>query len=268
MADDAAFEPIPQLEGQTSVDLATAACQVPQCPHLAAMLHADVTQLNTHNDRNPVQLPEGAVLIVGTGQSSGQIAEELHTTGRGVRLSVSIVPATPPISQPRPHLLDAETGKHGPDPASTPSPPKPSPPKRSPPPRCASRPTRCFRVPTAATPFTSEDSASAACTCTGTWRHSTTVTSPSATTSPTASRQLIRPSVSDQTKTNSSIPRRCRPPNSSCKREYVSAPLVSITTRRRSFRGSHRRSHSEGLSTALPRPPRIHLRAWGVAASK
>ncbi|MCM0618352.1 hypothetical protein MOD31_20200 [Paenarthrobacter sp. TYUT067] len=96
MADDAAFEPIPELDGQTSVVLATAACQVPKCPHLAVMLHADATQLHTHTDRNPVQLPEGAVLIVGTGQSSGQIAEELHTTGRGVRLSVSTVPATPP----------------------------------------------------------------------------------------------------------------------------------------------------------------------------
>lgn len=39
--------------------------------------------------RNPGQLPDGAVLIVGTGQSGGQIAEELLAVGREIHLAVS-----------------------------------------------------------------------------------------------------------------------------------------------------------------------------------
>jgi putative flavoprotein involved in K+ transport len=38
--------------------------------------------------RNPSSLPAGAVLVVGTGQSGAQIAEELYQSGRQVYLSV------------------------------------------------------------------------------------------------------------------------------------------------------------------------------------
>lgn len=61
-----------------NVVLATGAYQVPKLPPIAKQLPAPVTQLHTHHYRNPQQLPDGAVLIVGTGQSGGQIAEELH----------------------------------------------------------------------------------------------------------------------------------------------------------------------------------------------
>jgi putative flavoprotein involved in K+ transport len=42
--------------------------------------------------RNPGSLPEGAVLVVGTGQSGAQIAEDLHLAGRKVHLAVGPAP--------------------------------------------------------------------------------------------------------------------------------------------------------------------------------
>ncbi|MFC8041269.1 flavin-containing monooxygenase [Paenarthrobacter sp. NPDC057355] len=98
------------------VVLATGAYQVPKTPAVSAKLPPGVTQLHTHDYRNPEQLPDGAVLIVRTGQSGGQIAEELHDAGRDVHLAVSIVPEAP--RRYRGHDLIywmLETGKHGPD---------------------------------------------------------------------------------------------------------------------------------------------------------
>ncbi|MCP1412915.1 NAD(P)/FAD-dependent oxidoreductase [Paenarthrobacter sp. A20] len=99
-----------------NVVLATGAYQVPKIPASAAMFPAGVTQLHTHDYRNPEQLPDGAVLIVGTGQSGGQIAEELHAAGREVHLSVSIVPEAPRRYRGQDLIYwMLETGKHGPD---------------------------------------------------------------------------------------------------------------------------------------------------------
>jgi putative flavoprotein involved in K+ transport len=49
---------------------------------------AAITQLHSTAYRNPVQLPEGAVLVVGSGSSGAQIADELNRAGRRVFLSV------------------------------------------------------------------------------------------------------------------------------------------------------------------------------------
>ncbi|MEM8648149.1 MAG: NAD(P)/FAD-dependent oxidoreductase, partial [Pseudomonadota bacterium] len=49
---------------------------------------AKVTQLHSNAYRNPEQLPEGAVLVVGAGSSGVQIADELRRAGREVYLSV------------------------------------------------------------------------------------------------------------------------------------------------------------------------------------
>lgn len=46
-----------------------------------------IVQLTAEDYRNPAQLPPGAVLVVGSGQSGGQIAEELVDSGRSVYLS-------------------------------------------------------------------------------------------------------------------------------------------------------------------------------------
>ncbi|MFK0009274.1 flavin-containing monooxygenase [Paenarthrobacter sp. NPDC090520] len=98
------------------VVLATGAYQVPKVPAVAGKLPKEVTQLHTHLYRNPQQLPEGAVLIVGTGQSGGQIAEELHDAGREVHLAVSTCPEAPRRYRGQDILYWLlETGKHGPD---------------------------------------------------------------------------------------------------------------------------------------------------------
>ena len=44
---------------------------------------------------NPAALPPGAVLVVGSGQSGAQIAEELHEAGREVVLACGRVPWGP-----------------------------------------------------------------------------------------------------------------------------------------------------------------------------
>lgn len=49
---------------------------------------AGVLQLHSAAYRNPDQLPEGAVLVVGSGSSGSQIADELQRAGRRVYLSV------------------------------------------------------------------------------------------------------------------------------------------------------------------------------------
>ncbi|MAC80936.1 MAG: FAD-dependent oxidoreductase [Rhodobacteraceae bacterium] len=49
---------------------------------------APVMQMHSNSYRNPGQLPEGAVLVVGAGSSGVQIAEELMKAGRKVYLSV------------------------------------------------------------------------------------------------------------------------------------------------------------------------------------
>ncbi|MFE4196432.1 flavin-containing monooxygenase [Paenarthrobacter sp. NPDC056912] len=98
------------------VVLATGAYQVPKLPAMAAKLPTAITQLHTHDYRNPQQLPDGGVLIVGTGQSGGQIAEELHDAGREVHLAVSTCPEAPRRYRGQDILYWLlETGKHGPD---------------------------------------------------------------------------------------------------------------------------------------------------------
>lgn len=49
---------------------------------------ADLVQIHSSSYRNPAQLPEGAVLVVGAGSSGVQIAAEIQRSGRQVFLSV------------------------------------------------------------------------------------------------------------------------------------------------------------------------------------
>jgi putative flavoprotein involved in K+ transport len=62
--------------------------QSPKLPPFSESLSADIRQLHPMEYRNPSLLPPGAVLVVGTGQSGAQIAEELYQSGRRVYLSV------------------------------------------------------------------------------------------------------------------------------------------------------------------------------------
>jgi putative flavoprotein involved in K+ transport len=70
------------------VIVAAGAYQRPTASPVARGLPADVLQLHTSEYRRPSQLAEGAVLVVGSGQSGCQIADELNDAGRTVYLSV------------------------------------------------------------------------------------------------------------------------------------------------------------------------------------
>ncbi len=72
-----------------TVVLATGAYPKPKLPTASEALCADICQLHTGEYRHPQQLPSGAVLVVGTGQSGCQIAEDLYESGRQVYLSTS-----------------------------------------------------------------------------------------------------------------------------------------------------------------------------------
>ncbi len=56
---------------------------------MARNLAPDVYELHATGYRNPDQLPDGGVLVVGAGASGLQVAEELLESGRAVHLSVS-----------------------------------------------------------------------------------------------------------------------------------------------------------------------------------
>jgi putative flavoprotein involved in K+ transport len=71
------------------VVVATGALQRPFIPGCGADLPPGVAQIVPYTYRNPAALPPGAVLVVGSGQSGCQIAEELRRAGRTVYLSVS-----------------------------------------------------------------------------------------------------------------------------------------------------------------------------------
>ncbi len=66
---------------------ATGPFQIPLVPPIVPD-NAGVTQIHSNAYRNPGQLPDGAVLIVGAGSSGVQIGDELLRAGRRVYLSV------------------------------------------------------------------------------------------------------------------------------------------------------------------------------------
>ncbi|HJT94678.1 MAG TPA: MSMEG_0569 family flavin-dependent oxidoreductase [Mycobacterium sp.] len=72
--------------------VATGGYPVPVTPAFAASLDPAVAQIHSEQYRNAEQLPDGAVLVVGTGQSGAQIAEDLHLEGRRVHLAVGSAP--------------------------------------------------------------------------------------------------------------------------------------------------------------------------------
>ena len=71
-----------------TVIAATGAFHVPRIPDAATALDPSILQLHAASYRNPEQLPPGGVLVVGSGQTGVQLAEELHASGRRVTLSV------------------------------------------------------------------------------------------------------------------------------------------------------------------------------------
>ena len=71
-----------------SVVVATGPYQEPALPEASSALPSRIAQTHSSRYRNPGALPPGAVLVVGSGASGCQIAEDLAEGGRRVHLSV------------------------------------------------------------------------------------------------------------------------------------------------------------------------------------
>jgi putative flavoprotein involved in K+ transport len=78
-----------------TVVLANGLQNVAKQPEQADQLATRLFQIHTRDYRSAAQLPEGAVLVVGSGQSGCQIAEDLVLAGRRVYLSTSRVGRLP-----------------------------------------------------------------------------------------------------------------------------------------------------------------------------
>ena len=82
-------------EGDYTADeivVASGGYHTPIIPRMAEKLPGSITQIHSNQYRNAAQLPEGEVLVVGSGQSGAQIAEDLHLAGRKVHLAVGDAP--------------------------------------------------------------------------------------------------------------------------------------------------------------------------------
>lgn len=75
-----------------AVIIATSLYSEPAIPRAAERLPETITQVHTADYRNAGQLPEGAVMVVGSGQSGCQIAEDLHLAGRKVHMVTGNAP--------------------------------------------------------------------------------------------------------------------------------------------------------------------------------
>lgn len=65
-----------------NVVVATGAYQLPTVPAFAAQLHPDIVQLHSSDYRDPSQLQDGGVLVVGAGNSGAEIALEAAAAHR------------------------------------------------------------------------------------------------------------------------------------------------------------------------------------------
>ena len=72
-----------------NVVVASGSLNIPRRPHWAAVLPTGLHQMDASDYRNAADLQDGAVLVVGGGQSGCQIAEDLADAGRTVFLSTS-----------------------------------------------------------------------------------------------------------------------------------------------------------------------------------
>ena len=91
------FELSTSLGGFTAdqVVVATGGYHIPKFPKMAERLPESIVQLHSSQYQNPQSLSDKAVLVIGTGQSGCQIAEDLHLAGKQVYLSVGSAPRSP-----------------------------------------------------------------------------------------------------------------------------------------------------------------------------
>ena len=74
------------------VVIAVGGYHIPTIPRFAEKLPVSIVQLHSSEYRGSAELPEGEVMVVGTGQSGAQIAEDLHLDGRKVHLVAGKAP--------------------------------------------------------------------------------------------------------------------------------------------------------------------------------
>ncbi len=95
---------VESAEGSVTADavvFAVSGYHVPNIPRVAERLPEKIVQVHSSGYRNPADLPEGAVMVVGSGQSGCQIAEDLHLAGRRVHLVVGSAPRCPRVYRGR-----------------------------------------------------------------------------------------------------------------------------------------------------------------------
>ena len=71
-----------------AVVIATGAFGIPNVPGVAEAVPSEIATLTTKEYRNPGQLDDGGVLVVGAAASGAQIAEEIRLSGRPVTMAV------------------------------------------------------------------------------------------------------------------------------------------------------------------------------------
>jgi putative flavoprotein involved in K+ transport len=73
--------------GRTLV-IASGACNLPNVPALRQGVPSSIVNITPLEYRNPSQLPQGGVLVVGASATGVQLADEIHRSGRRVTVSV------------------------------------------------------------------------------------------------------------------------------------------------------------------------------------
>jgi putative flavoprotein involved in K+ transport len=71
-----------------SVVLASGACNVANVPAVREAIPSSIACVTAFDYRNPAQLPDGGVLVVGASATGVQLADEIHRSGRPVTLAV------------------------------------------------------------------------------------------------------------------------------------------------------------------------------------
>ena len=71
-----------------SVVVASGACNLPSVPKVRDSVPEDIDAVTPHDYRNPGQLRDGKVLVVGASATGLQLADEIHRSGRSVTIAV------------------------------------------------------------------------------------------------------------------------------------------------------------------------------------
>ncbi|NJR65971.1 MAG: MSMEG_0569 family flavin-dependent oxidoreductase [Leptolyngbyaceae cyanobacterium CRU_2_3] len=77
------------------VVVAVGGYHLPKVPTMAERFPETIVQIHSSEYKNPESLPDQDVLVIGTGQSGCQIAEDLHLAGKTVHLCVGSAPRSP-----------------------------------------------------------------------------------------------------------------------------------------------------------------------------